>query len=79
MYETILSLSQAALDNPIEDVTGEYLDPIRLAILADALEEYNILPNIRLHLRGRPTHIPECPWIAMLIRKCKEKLEDSIK
>jgi hypothetical protein len=60
---TVLSLAQAAYEERLQDGT---LDPVRLAILADALEEVGADADLLVHLRSTPIHYPRC-WALNLI------------
>ena len=61
---TVLSLAQAAYDHRDEQ-TG-HLDPVCLAILADALEEAGCDGCILAHLRGPGPHVRGCWAIDLL-------------
>jgi hypothetical protein len=62
---TVVSLAEAAYEERIRP-EGE-LDPVRLALLADALEEAGCADtNILTHLRGPGPHVRGC-WVVDLI------------
>ena len=62
---TVLSLAQDAYDQ--RDEASDHLDPVRLAILADALEEVGCTEtDILAHLRSPGPHVRGC-WVIDLI------------
>jgi hypothetical protein len=64
---TVLALAQAAYDERRDDGT---LDPDRLAILADALEEADCTEEAILrHLRGPGPHVRGCWAVDLLLSK----------
>jgi hypothetical protein len=64
---TVVSLAQAAYDERI--LPAGTLEPARLAVLADALEETGCSnPDILSHLRSPGTHVRGC-WVVDLLGK----------
>ena len=63
----VLSLANAAYNSRVEN-TG-YLDPIRLNILADALEEIGCNIELISHLRSKEPHVRGCYILDLLLRK----------
>jgi hypothetical protein len=64
----VLSLAQAAYDNPI--LPPGHLDPERLAVLADALEDAGCSnPELLNHLRGPGPHVRGCFALDLLLAK----------
>jgi hypothetical protein len=61
---TIVSIAQAAYDERIMP-SGE-IDPVRLAVLADALEEIGADQSTVEHLRGLGPHVRGC-WVVDLV------------
>jgi hypothetical protein len=65
---TILALAQAAYDN--RTLPAGTLEPTRLAVLADALEEAGCAnPDILNHLRGPGEHVRGCWLLDLLLGK----------
>jgi hypothetical protein len=64
----VLALAQAAYDNRI--LPAGTLEPARLALLADALEDAGCTdPNILGHLRGPGVHVRGCWAVDLLLGK----------
>jgi hypothetical protein len=55
---TVISLAQAAYDE--RQLPGGELDPLRLAVLADALEEDGAMDEVLAHLRSSGHHVRGC-------------------
>jgi hypothetical protein len=65
---TIVALAQAAYDE--RDLPSGHLDPARLAVLADALEEAGCdQANLLAHLRGPGPHVRGCWALDLLLGK----------
>jgi hypothetical protein len=64
---TVTGLAQAAYDNRLPPAST--LDPVRLAILADALEEVGCEAEILGHLRGPGLHVRGCFVLDTLLDK----------
>ena len=65
---TVRALAQAAYDN--RELPAGTLDPARLAVLADALEEAGCTdPTILGHLRGLGPHVRGCFAVDLLLGK----------
>jgi hypothetical protein len=65
---TTVALAQAAYDE--RDLPSGHLDPARLAVLADALEEAGCTdPDILGHLRGPGPHVRGCWAVDLLMGK----------
>jgi hypothetical protein len=63
---TLLSITQAAYDERLPNGT---LDPHRLLVLADALEEVGCTTNLLAHLRSPDPHWRGCFVVDALLRK----------
>jgi hypothetical protein len=64
----VVALAQAAYEE--RELPGGHLDPARLAVLADALEEAGCTDqNIRDHLRGPGPHVRGCWALDLLLGK----------
>jgi hypothetical protein len=62
------SLAQAAYDE--RELPGGHLDPARLTILADALEEAGCTDSVLLgHLRNPGPHVRGCHVVDLLLGK----------
>jgi hypothetical protein len=64
---TMLSLAQAAYEH--RDLPAGTLQPDRLAVLADALEEAGAGGEVVEHLQGPGPHVRGCHVIDLLLRK----------
>jgi hypothetical protein len=64
---TVLSLAQAAYDERL--MPGGGLNPLRLAVLADALEEAGAGVTVLDHLRGPGRHVRGCHVVDALLGK----------
>jgi hypothetical protein len=62
---TVVSLAQAANDERV--LPGGELDPQRLAVLADALEEAGAAADLAGHLRGPGPHVRGCHVIDAIL------------
>jgi hypothetical protein len=61
----VVNLAKAAYDNRL--LPSGHLDPARLAVLADALEDASCQePQILEHLRGEGPHVRGC-WVVDLL------------
>jgi hypothetical protein len=68
----VVSLAQAAYDE--RDLPSGHLDPGRLAVLADALEDAGGSdPDILGHLRGPGPHTRGCWVLDALLRKGQDR------
>jgi hypothetical protein len=63
----VVALAQAAYDN--RDLPAGTLDPARLAVLADALEEAGTGGDLLGHLRGPGPHVRGCWAVDLLLGK----------
>jgi hypothetical protein len=65
---TVVKLAQAAYED--RDLPSGYLDPTRLAVLADALEDAGCsAPDILAHLRSVGPHVRGCWAVDLLLGK----------
>jgi hypothetical protein len=64
---TTVSLAQAAYDERL--LPGGELDPVRLGVLADALEEADAPGELLTHLRGPGPHVRGCFAIDQVLKK----------
>src|SRR5262249_15499717 len=63
---TVLSLAHAAYDE--RDLPSGHLDPVRLSVLADALEDAGCSePSILSHLRSPGPHVRGCWAVDLLL------------
>jgi hypothetical protein len=67
LLDTVVSLAQAAYDE--RELPSGHLDPIRLAVLADALEEAGAAAELAEHLRGPGPHVRGCHVVDLLLDK----------
>lgn len=67
LTSTVVSLAQAAYDERVLP-TGQ-LDPVRLAVLADALEEVGCTGDVLSHLRDPGPHVRGCWAVDLLLAR----------
>jgi hypothetical protein len=67
---TVASLAEAAYEH--RDLPSGHLDPARLAVLSDALEESGVTGEILSHLRSPGPHVRGC-WAVELCRSSADQ------
>jgi hypothetical protein len=65
--DIVVSLAHAAYDE--RELPSGHLDPIRLAVLGDALEDAGTAAELVEHLRGPGPHVRGCHVLDMILRK----------